>query len=101
MVGKRIILVPAVAGALVLVGVSSASAGEVTGNGKPAQGATHANSICAYSGQNDSPDDPFPEGGRVQNYGQLVKVGLKDAIPGPGVACNGHTGFLAGGGEEP
>ena len=101
MVGKRIILVPAVAGALVLVGVSSASAGEITGNGKPAQGATHANSICAYSGQNDTPNDPFPEGGRVQSYGQLVRVGLKDAVPAPGVACNGHTGFLAGGGEEP
>ncbi|MDR6862424.1 hypothetical protein [Phycicoccus sp. 3266] len=101
MVGKRIILVPAVAGALVLVGVSSASAGEITGNGKPAQGATHANSICAYSGQNDTPNDPFPEGGRVQSYGQLVRVGLKDAVPAPGFACNGHTGFLAGGGEEP
>ena len=100
MVGKRIILVPAVAGALVLVGVSSASAGEITGNGKPAQGATHANSICAYSGQNDTPNDPFPEGGRVQSYGQLVRVGLKDAVPAPGFACNGHTGFLAGGGEE-
>ncbi|HET8767442.1 hypothetical protein RKE38_04045 [Phycicoccus sp. M110.8] len=101
MVGKRIILVPAFAGALLLVGVSSASAGEITGNGKPAQGATHANSICAYSGQNDTPNDPFPEGGRVQSYGQLVRVGLKDAVPAPGVACNGHTGFLAGGGEEP
>ena len=101
MVGKRIILVPAVAGALVLVGVSSASAGEITGNGKPAQGATHANSICAYSGQNDTPNDPFPEGGRVQSYGQLVRVGLKDAVPAPGFACNGHPGFLAGGGEEP
>ena len=101
MVGKRIILVPAVAGALVLVGVSSASAGEVTGNGKPTQGPAHANSICAYSGQNDTPNAPFPEGGRVQSYGQLVRVGLKDVVPGPGLACNGHNGFLAGGGEEP
>jgi hypothetical protein len=97
---KRLVLVPAAAGALLLVGLSPASAGEVTGNGKAAQGATHANSICAFSGQNDEPDAPFPEGGRVQNYGQLVKLGLKGEVPGPGVACNGHSGFLAGGGGE-
>jgi len=99
---KRLVLVPVAAGALVLVGLSPASAGEITGNGKPAQGAAHANSICAFSGQNDEPDAPFPEGGRVQSYGQVVKLGLKAEAPGPGVACNGHTGFLAGGGgEEP
>jgi hypothetical protein len=53
-----------------------------------------------FSGQNDTPDAAFPEGGRVQSYGQLVRAGLKDVVPSPGVACNGHTGFLAGGGEE-
>src|SRR6476659_3589979 len=35
---KRLIIVPAAAGVLVLVGMSAASAGEITGNGKPAQG---------------------------------------------------------------
>ena len=98
---KRLVLVPVAAGALVLVGLSPASAGETTGNGKPAQGAAHANSICAFSGQNDEPEAEFPEGGRVQNYGQLVRAGLKSMVPGPGVACHGHSGFLAGGGEEP
>jgi hypothetical protein len=98
---KRLVLVPAAAGALILVGVSSASAGEVTGNGKPTQGTAHAHSICAFSGQNDDPNAPFPEGGRVQNYGQIVRLGLKAMAPSPGVACNGHSGFLAGGGQEP
>jgi hypothetical protein len=88
------------AAALIAIAAGPAAAGEITGNGKPAQGASHANSICAFSGQNDTPDDPFPEGGRVQNYGQLVRVGLKGEVPSPGDACNGHTGFLAGGGGE-
>jgi len=84
-----------------LIGVAGpASAGEITGNGKPTQGTTHAHSICAFSGQNDTPNDPFPEGGRVQSYGQIVRVGLKAEAPSPGFACNGHSGFLAGGGEE-
>jgi hypothetical protein len=88
------------AAALVAIAAGPAAAGEVTGNGKPAQGASHANSICAFSGQNDSPNDPFPEGGRVQDYGQLVRVGLTSEVPDPGVACNGHSGFRATGGGE-
>jgi hypothetical protein len=84
--------------ALVAVGSGTAYAGEVTGNGKPTQGPAHANSICVFSGQNDVPDDPV-EGGRVQSYGQIVKAGLKAEFPSPGVACNGHSGFLSGGGE--
>ncbi len=88
------------AAVLVVAGAAPSFAGEVTGNGKPTQGPAHANSICVFSGQNDTPDAEFPEGGRVQSYGQLVRVGLKAEVPGPGVACNGHSGFLAGGGGE-
>jgi hypothetical protein len=88
------------AAALVVASAGVASAGETTGNGKPTQGPAHANSICAFSGQNDEPEAEFPEGGRVQSYGQLVRAGLKAVVPPPGVACNGHSGFLAGGGEE-
>ncbi len=73
-----------------------ASAGEVTGKGRPTQGPAHANSICAFPGLNDDPAD----GGHVQSYGQIVAAGLKAFVPGPGVACNGRTGFLAGGGGE-
>ena len=106
---SRLVLVPAAAGALVLAGMASASAGEVTGNGKPTNGPAHANSICTYSGQNDDPDAPAPEGGRVQNFGHVLlfvkSVGgsindLKAAGENPGAACNGHTGFLSGGGGE-
>jgi hypothetical protein len=106
------------------LGASAASAGEVTGNcnnakeGSPAadncktgQNA-NANSICAFSGQNDVPDAPLDQaeppgpGGPSQSYGQENKLGLRDPSadnPGqggspfhPGFACNGEHGFLAG-----
>ena len=36
----------------------------------------------------------------VQSYGILVSAGIpKGSLPSPGFACNGHTGFLSGGGE--
>jgi hypothetical protein len=95
---KKLVIACLGAAALVAAGAGPASAGEITGNGKPTGAPAHSNSICSYSGQNDTPDDPFPEGGRVQNYGQLVRSGLKPFFPGPGEACNGHSGFLAGGG---
>ncbi len=83
--------------ALVAVGATSASAGEVTGNGKPTQGPAHANSICVFSGLND---DTAEEPGRTQSYGQAVRAGFKAFVPSPGIACNGRSGFLAGGGGE-
>src|SRR5215203_6079196 len=79
--------------AVALVGAtaSAAFAGEVTGNGKPTAGPEHASSICVYSGQNDTPNAPGSEGGRVQSYGQLLKAGLKGVVPSPGVACRGGS----------
>ena len=38
----------------------AAFAGEITGNGKPTAGPTHANSICVFSGQNDHPKLSHP-----------------------------------------
>ena len=76
---------------------STASAGEITGNGKPTQGPAHANSICTFSGQNDSPTDPFPEGGKTQSYGQLVRQKVTNpSVDGaaPGSECNGHLNPL-------
>ncbi|HEX7212018.1 MAG TPA: hypothetical protein VF241_13925 [Propionibacteriaceae bacterium] len=82
---------------------STASAGEITGNGKPTQGPAHANSICVFSGQNDDPTapiisaDPIPEapngpGGRTQSYGQDVRHGLIDPHQfNPGDACRGGS----------
>jgi hypothetical protein len=86
--------------ALVGVGAGVAQAGEVTGNGGPTQNPAHANSICVYSGLNDDPNAPAPEGGHVQSYGQIVRAGGKAFAPSPGDECNGHTGILATGGSE-
>ena len=85
----------------------AASAGEYTGSNNPkagkAMGGEKAASICAYSGL-DAPDDieNNPPGFEddalmihgVQNYGQFVMQGLKDApgVTSPGIACRGHAG---------
>lgn len=96
-----------VAPILLGAGASSALAGEVTGPPGPDGFATGswtpisgyvANSICAFSGLNAY--HPGKEGeylGNVQNYGALVIQGEKADLPSPGDACNGHTGYLAGG----
>ena len=75
--------------ALVAVGATSASAGEVTGNGKVTPIVERAHSICAFSGLNDDTEE---EPGRTQSYGQLVRAGLKEFLPSPGIACNGSGG---------
>ena len=91
---------PLVAAAIVVTATcavgSTAFAGEVGGSGQPLP--LSGNSFCKYSGQNDTPDDP-EEGGRVQSWGQFVRVvGYAQAVEiaqsfgedAPGVACNGH-----------
>jgi hypothetical protein len=76
--------------AIAMVGISSgtALAGEVTGSGKPTAGPEHANSICAFSGQND-----FENGQtifHVQSPGQEHRLGFTP--PGvPGEACKGFS----------
>src|SRR3954464_7814871 len=57
----------------------SAFAGERTGNGKPTPIRFTANSVCAFSGQNDNPTNPLdiPDAGGVsQSYGQLGRLGV-------------------------
>ncbi len=88
---KRYVVLLAVVALLVVSLTVPALAGE--------QALDRANSICAASGQNDEPDAEFPEDGRTQSYGQLVKKGV--AAPGdepgratPGFACNGHSSGL-------
>ena len=73
--------------ALALAGLSTSPAFAA---GQVERGPEHANSICSFSGLNDTPDAEGAEGGRVQSYGQLVRQGLKGAEPGPGLLCNGH-----------
>jgi hypothetical protein len=78
--------------ALLLIWLTnSASAGEITGNGKPID--VKGKSECAYSGLQDDPeeDEGIFRGDRVQNWGQLPKA-VRDIIREfgllPGDACN-------------
>jgi hypothetical protein len=82
---KRIIVRLAVTAILVLALAVPAYA-----QGQVERGPEHANSICSFSGLNDTPNDPAPEGGRVQSYGQYVRQGHKAEEPSPGTLCNGH-----------
>jgi hypothetical protein len=110
---KHLLLVPAAALALSVVGMSAASAGEINGTGNPPDGkglgASHAQSICAFSGleDGDGAGFPGPGGAPPQNWGHvkqfLRSVGApaeEIAASRPGVTCNGHTGIIASGGEE-
>ena len=103
------------AAALIMTGTGPAFGGEINGNGQPpggeGLGTLHANSICAFSGleDGDGAGFPGPGGAPPQNWGH-VRQGLRaeGATPAqikasgiqPGDSCNGHRGFLAGGGGE-
>jgi hypothetical protein len=89
-------LVVSIVCAAAIAGTSAgaAFAGEITGNGKPTAGPTHANSICVFSGQNDDPTAPLDgsgpngPGGHSQSFGQDVRLGLIDPHQfNPGDAC--------------
>ena len=79
-----------VAAALMALLIMVAGAMPAFAQGQVERGPEHANSICSFSGLNDTPNAEFPEGGRVQSYGQYVRQGLKSFVPSPGTACNGH-----------
>ena len=82
--------------ALATVGVSSAFAGEITGNGKWIAGSESAplkgKSACAYSGVNDNYvlGNPVPDADgftRTQSWGQVIRnAGPLGGVPG--TACN-------------
>ena len=87
-----IITAGTILGVLSITGVGFA--GEVTGNGKPTAGPTHANSICVFSGKNDDPTGTQGQGpgGVSQSYGQENKLGLVDPHKlNPGDACRGGS----------
>jgi hypothetical protein len=99
------------AAVIVVAGAAPSLAGEITGSGKPTQGPAHANSICVFSGleDGDGAGFPGPGGAPPQNWGHVQQVerangatvkDLKASGFQPGDSCNGHRGFLAGGGEE-
>jgi hypothetical protein len=105
---KMGIAVAASAVAVSALGAGSAFAGEIKGPGSatgipvgessPTAAPLNTHSICAFSGLNHLHEgEPGELPIRTQSYGQLVAHGLKSEFPSPGVACNGHSGFLAGG----
>ena len=84
----------------------TASAGEINGKGQPVGGeglgASHANSICAFSGleDGDGAGFPGPGGAPPQNWGHskeefgATPAARKATGAQPGDSCNGHSGFL-------
>ena len=106
---KKFMLAAALAAAVAALTPSAAFAGEITGSGKPTQGPAHANSVCVFSGleDGDGAGFPGPGGAPPQNWGH--SKALYGSTPAerkasgfqPGDSCNGHRGFLAGGGVEP
>jgi hypothetical protein len=82
------------AAAVCTVAATGLNAGPAQAQGQVERGPEQARSICSFSGLNDTPDDPAPEGGRVQSYGQLVRQGaivpgvVKSGEPSPGTSCN-------------
>jgi hypothetical protein len=85
---RRFLLAAALAATMVIASAGVAFAGEVNGNGDPTGAPAHANSICAFSGQNDGNPPP----GRVQSYGQDVKAGRANPHEfNPGDACHGGS----------
>jgi hypothetical protein len=105
---KKVLLALAVCAAVAGLSAAPALAGETTGNGKrtpigeasDAGGPPHASSICSFSGQNDGDPPPGRTAEHVQNWGQTPKEVRDEITPlgeHPGDACNGHTGFFAGG----
>jgi hypothetical protein len=99
----------ALAAALVIAMGGAASAGEITGNGKPTPiNGFRAGSICSFSGQNDDPTgggDPFQDG-RTQNWGQVIddaktflatdnrgisSISDQILVEGPGTNCRGFA----------
>ncbi len=76
------------------MGVSTALAGEITGNGKSLKnddGTLNGKSECAFSGREDQPGDPLFKGLIAQSWGQLTaewKEILTAAGLHPGNACN-------------
>ena len=101
----HLLTVPAAAGAIILLGMSSASAGEINGTGNPPSGeglgASHAASVCAFSGleDGDGAGFPGPGGAPPQNWGHVRQAARAAGVPAeviqsfrPGISCNPTMG---------
>jgi hypothetical protein len=96
---KSLLVAVPCAAAIAVAGAAPAFAGEYNAHMDRTGAYTNAQSVCSTSGLNL--DEP---GGRTQSFGEFAREGLthlyKSIGFGPGDACNGRTGLLAGGGEE-
>jgi hypothetical protein len=91
---KRILATAVATLAIVGGTAGAASAGEITGNGRPTPiNGYNANSICAFSGLDDMDFLAPVQPGVVQNWGSIPKE-VRDFLATvgehPGTACNGH-----------
>ncbi len=92
---KKVFLAIFVAAILAVSPLSTAVAGEITGNGKWIAGSEEAplkgKSECAYSGREDEPEDPLFKGEMAQAWG-LISKEIRDFLATiglhPGDACN-------------
>jgi hypothetical protein len=77
------------------VSAGSAFAGEVTGKGKPTAAPANANSICAFSGQNDRVEGEGPTTTRVQTPAEGPHGAPGHGIPDSPFAngCKGGSNF--------
>jgi len=91
---SHLFALPVATAAVLALGISSASAGEVTGNGKVTGSVANSNSECSFSGQEDgSEGGPSGPGVAPQNWGQIPQADrafLTSIGVSPGTLCNGH-----------
>jgi hypothetical protein len=101
---KRTLIAAVCATAMMAFGTTAAFGGEITGNGQLK--AVHANSPCAYSGQEDqqwytddsdatAKDNPVKgDPGHSQNWGHTKQAtgltGGANSVPLAEWGCNGH-----------
>jgi hypothetical protein len=95
---RKFLMTAVLAMAMVVGTAGVASAGEVTGNGKPTGAPANSNSICSFSGLEDGSEPGTTAGpGNVQNWGHIpkdVRAFLRTIGEYPGRACNGHLSGL-------
>ena len=101
----HLLTVPAAAGAIILLGMSSASAGEVSGNGKPTQGLAHANSICASPAWRTARGRSVRARRAPQNWGHVRHLGelgrpRPSRANSPVTRATGTAASCGGGGER-
>ena len=106
---STVVLATASVGAALVLSTGPAHAGEINGTGQPPDGkglgASHASSICAFSGleDGDGAGFPGPGGAPPQNWGHvrqgltadplnLTPAQIKASGDQPGDSCNGRTG---------